>query len=95
MTKEIYKYPYNRVIGEETKIFLSDQICRQIVKISYKNGQIFCTIRDKTTCKNKEIELKATHNFGGGECWFSGKVNNLPQLCVVKYTYYTTILKKK
>ena len=34
-----------------------------------------------TTCqltKKQETELKATHNFGGGEDWFSGKVNNLP-----------------
>ena len=34
-----------------------------------------------TTCqlnKEEEIELKTTHNFGGGEGWFSGKVNNLP-----------------
>lgn len=64
MTKEIYKYPYNGVIGEETKIFLSDQICRQIVKISYENGQIFCTIRDKITCNNKEIILSAAIIFG-------------------------------
>ena len=27
-------------------------------------------------CKKQETELKATHNFGGGEGWFSGKVNN-------------------
>jgi hypothetical protein len=34
-----------------------------------------------TTCQlteKQESELKATHNFGGGEGWFSGKVNNLP-----------------
>ena len=34
-----------------------------------------------TTCQlteKQETELKATHNFGGGEGWFSGKVNNLP-----------------
>jgi hypothetical protein len=34
-----------------------------------------------TTCQlteKQETELKATHNFGGGEGWFSGKVNNFP-----------------
>ena len=34
-----------------------------------------------TTCQltdPEHEELKATHNFGGGEGWFSGKVNNLP-----------------
>lgn len=34
-----------------------------------------------TTCQlteKQEAELKATHNFGGEEGWFSGKVNNLP-----------------
>ena len=34
-----------------------------------------------TTCQlteKQESELKATHNFGGREGWFSGKVNNLP-----------------
>lgn len=34
-----------------------------------------------TTCQlteDQETELKRTHNFGGGEGWFSGKVNNLP-----------------
>lgn len=34
-----------------------------------------------TTCQlteKQEAELKATHNFGGGEGWFRGKVNNLP-----------------
>lgn len=34
-----------------------------------------------TTCqlsKNEVNELYTTHNFGGGEGWFSGKVNNLP-----------------
>lgn len=34
-----------------------------------------------TTCKlteKEETELKTTHNFGGGEGWFSGQVKNLP-----------------
>ena len=34
-----------------------------------------------TTCQltdPEHEELKATHNFGGGEGWFSGKVNNFP-----------------
>ena len=34
-----------------------------------------------TTCQlteKEETELKTTHNFGGGEGWFSGQVKNLP-----------------
>jgi len=40
-----------------------------------------------TTCQlieKEEIELKTTHNFGGGEGWFSGQVKNLiPQQTAV------------
>jgi hypothetical protein len=53
-----------------------------------------------TTCQlteKQEIELKTTHNFGGGEGWFSGKVNNLPPKGITPinsfenecYGYYT------
>jgi len=62
--KEIQKYPYNAIIGEENKIFLSDQICEQVVKITYRNGQIFCTIKDRITSKKKEIMLSAAVIFG-------------------------------
>ena len=64
MTKEIYKYPYNARTEDEIKIFLSDQICEQVVKITYRNGQIFCTIRDRITSKKKEIILSAAIIFG-------------------------------
>jgi hypothetical protein len=56
MTKEIYKYPYNAITEDEIKIFLSDQIWEQVVKITYRNGQIFCTIKDRVSSKNKEIK---------------------------------------
>jgi hypothetical protein len=62
--KEIQKYPYNAIIGEENKIFLSDQVCKQVVKITYRNGQIFCTIKDRITSKKKEIMLSAAVIFG-------------------------------
>ena len=64
--KEIQKYPYNAryKIGEENKIFLSDQVCKQVVKITYRNGQIFCTIKDRITSKKKEIMLLAGVTFG-------------------------------
>jgi hypothetical protein len=55
MTKQIYKYPYNSRTEDEIKIFLSDQICEQVMKITYKNGQIFCSIKGRITSKNKEI----------------------------------------
>jgi hypothetical protein len=64
MTKQIYKYPYNAKTEDEIKIFLSDQICEQVMKITYKNGQIFCTIKDRITSKNKEILLSAAIFFG-------------------------------
>ena len=64
--KEIQKYPYNPIykIGKENKIFLSDQVCKQVVKIKYRNGQIFCTIKDRITSNKKEIMLSAAVIFG-------------------------------
>lgn len=53
MKKEIHKYPYNSRIGDETEIFLSDQICEQVVRITYRNGNIFCTIKNRITHKKK------------------------------------------
>lgn len=44
-----------------------------------------------TTCQltpDEAIELKATHNFGGGEGWFSGKVNNLPPKDITPITSF-------
>ena len=35
MTKEIYKYPYNSRTEDEIKVFLSDKICEQVVKVNY------------------------------------------------------------
>jgi hypothetical protein len=39
MKREIHRYPFNAKIGEETKVFLFDQICEQIISITYKNRQ--------------------------------------------------------
>lgn len=64
MKKEIHKYPYNSRIGDETKIFLSDQICEQVVRITYRNGKIFCTIKNRITHKKKEIAVSAVFIFG-------------------------------
>ena len=57
MKKEIHKYPYNGRIEDEIKIFLSDQICEQVVSITYRNRQFFCTIRDKVTHKKRKIAV--------------------------------------
>lgn len=64
MKKQIYKYPYNARTEDEIKIFLFDQICEKVVKITYRNGQIFCIIKDRVTSKNKEIILSAAIIFG-------------------------------
>ena len=37
-TKEISKYSYNVRPGDEVKVFLSDLICEQVVKINCRNG---------------------------------------------------------
>jgi len=37
------------------KIFLSDKIYEQVVKVNYKNGQIFCNIKNRITFNNKEL----------------------------------------
>jgi hypothetical protein len=49
MKKEIHKYPYNVKREDETQIFLSDHVCEQVVSITYRNGRIFCTIKNKIT----------------------------------------------
>ena len=54
MKKEIIKYPYNSRIGDETKIFLSDEICESFVNITYR-----------ITDKKKEIVISAAFIFGG------------------------------
>ena len=64
MTKEIYKYPYNARTEDEIKVFLSDKICEQVVKVNHKNGQIFCTIKDRITSQNKEIIFSTAILFG-------------------------------
>jgi len=53
MVREISKYPYSCRSDNELKIFFSDRVCHQIVKVNYKNGQIFCTIKDRITSQNK------------------------------------------
>lgn len=55
--REVCKYPYNVRLEDEIKIFLSDTICEEIVKIHLKNGQLFFTIKGQVTSKNKEILL--------------------------------------
>lgn len=62
-TKEIYKYPYNTRPEDDLKVFISDIICEQVVKVTYRNSQFFCTIKDKVTYKNKEIILSASIIF--------------------------------
>jgi hypothetical protein len=64
MQKEIQKYPYNATIEDEIKIFLSDQICEQVVRITCRNVQILCTIRNKMTNKKTEIAVSAALIFG-------------------------------
>jgi hypothetical protein len=61
--KSIQKYPYNAKLGEENKIFLSDKVCDQVVKITYRNGQICCTIKDRISSKKKEIMFSAAVIF--------------------------------
>ena len=63
MTKEAYKYPYNVRREDEIKVFISDQIGEQVVKFTYRNGQIFCTVRDRINSKKKKIILSATIFF--------------------------------
>ena len=64
MTKEIFKYPYNARTEDEINVFLSDKICEQVVKVNCKNGQIFCTVKDRITSQNKEIIFSAAILFG-------------------------------
>ena len=45
----------------------------QVIAVFNKQTVTTCQLTDP-----EHEELKATHNFGGGEGWFSGKVNNLP-----------------
>lgn len=64
MKKEVQKYPYNATTEDEIKIFLSDQICEQVVSIIYRNRQFFCTIKDRMTDKKKAITISAVLIFG-------------------------------
>jgi hypothetical protein len=47
-----------------TKGIYYDKICEQVVKVNYKNGQIFSTIKDRTTSQNKEIIFSTAILFG-------------------------------
>lgn len=62
-SKTIYRYPYNAKPEDDLKVFLSDIICEQVVKVNCRNGQFFCIIKDKVTFKNKEIILSAVIIF--------------------------------
>ena len=59
MKREIHKYPYNVKTEDERKTFLYDEICEQIVSITYRNLQFFCTIKNKITQKKIEIVVSA------------------------------------
>lgn len=50
---------------DDLKVFLSDIICEQVVKVNYKNGQIFIIIKDRINFKKKKIILSAAIIFGG------------------------------
>ena len=63
MIKKSYKYPYNSRIVDQTEIFLSDQICEQVVRITYRNGKMFCTIKNRIIHKNKEIVVHYLYGF--------------------------------
>lgn len=59
-------------------LVLKKQRVEVLLRLLFLNKQ---TGNFVTTCQLTErevTELKATHNFGGKEGWFSGKVNNLP-----------------
>ena len=56
MTKEIYSYPYNARTRDEMKVFLSDQICEQVVKFYSIN-------KDRFNSDNKEIIISFTIIF--------------------------------
>ena len=64
MKKEIQKYPYNARTEDEIKIFFSDQISEQVVSITYKNRQFFCTIKARMTYKTKVITISVVFIFG-------------------------------
>ena len=64
MKREVQKYPYNVITKDEIKTFLSDKICQQVVSITYKNGQIFYTIKVKITDKKKIITFSVALIFG-------------------------------
>nr|YP_010283140.1 hypothetical protein MKU15_pgp051 [Nitzschia traheaformis]ULD15904.1 hypothetical protein [Nitzschia traheaformis] len=64
-TEEIYKYPYNARKKDEIKVFLSDQIGDQVVKITYINGKFFCTLKNRITHKKKEIVISAVFILAG------------------------------
>ena len=60
---------------EFAAVYIFDDDTKVVAVFDKKTGNFI------TTCqlqKNQETELKVTHNFGGGEDWFTGKVNNLP-----------------
>ena len=43
--KEIYKYPYNASPEDDLKMFLSNIICEQVVKVTYRNSQFFVLLK--------------------------------------------------
>ena len=63
MLKEINGYPYNSRVEDEHRIFFSDKLCEKIIKISCKNGKIFCALKNKIKSKKKQISLSTAIFF--------------------------------
>lgn len=59
------EFPAVHIFDHDTKV------------VAVFNKQIGNFINTCQLTEKQETELKATHNFGGGEGWFSGKVNYL------------------
>ena len=83
---------------KKSKYWISDMIFGKVnlffISCNFKNSRAVFnkqTGNFVTTCQltpDEAIELKATHNFGGGEGWFSGKVNNLPPKDITPITSF-------
>ena len=61
--KEIYKFPYNGRVEDETEIFLSDLICQCVLKINSRNSEFFYVIRHKINSKKTKILVTTTNKI--------------------------------
>ena len=68
MRREISGFPYNVKTEDEFKIFLSDKISDKVseslIKIYYKNGTFFCSIKSKIVSKKKAIGVSIAIALG-------------------------------